>query len=191
MIRSEIAHRLAPHPFHRSASQAERLAPRGIRWRFAAAFACLILAPSVHAQGEVKVGTFIPPMPRGPGLTAKPVVAAPAPAEDRDLGIALASLNTQATQTGEGPALWKALASQTKVSADTLREQRTSSRLNFGDLVAANFLAAGSGNRFDRIVASRNSMGSWSQVARSLRINPASVTARLSATQKSLKRPRK
>lgn len=145
-------------------------------------------ATLVHGQGNVSVGTNIPPMTRGPGI----VRPAPAPArsntEDPALVSALANFNAAAKTKGEGASTWEAISAQASVPAATLRQQRASTKMNPGQLLLANSLTSSSGNAFAKILGLKTNAGSWTQLAKDLRIDPARLAARLNAADASLKR---
>lgn len=156
----------------------------------AATFLFLLLPAGSYGQGNVSVGTNIPPMSRGPGISRN---AAPTPrptSEEPRLASALASFNNDAQAKGEDVEIWKAISSQTKVAVKTLRQQRTATKMDHGELLMANSLASSSGNSFDKIVARRAKAGSWSQLARELRIEPAALAARVTAANLLLKKAR-
>ena len=88
----------------------------------------------------------------------------------------------------EGPAIWNVVSTQVKVPVQTLRQQRSATRWNYGDLLAANALAAGSGKSFQEIKALRATSKGWSDLARKLRIDPAAVAAQLISASASLKK---
>ncbi|MEO5720684.1 MAG: hypothetical protein ABIR71_04340 [Chthoniobacterales bacterium] len=130
-------------------------------------------------------------MTRGPGISRPATPAAPAArpiSEDAGLASALARLNAEGRSRGDESAIWTAISTETKVPVDALRQQRAATSLNYGELIVANSLAARSGNNFNKIIALRATAGSWSQLARNLKIDPASLTARVSAANASLQK---
>ena len=88
----------------------------------------------------------------------------------------------------DGPAIWNTVSAGGKVPVKTLGQQRSSTKWSYGDLLVANSLAAGSGKSFEEIKALRAGSKGWSVLARKLRIDPASVAARVTSATASLKR---
>ncbi len=128
-------------------------------------------------------------MTRGPGIVRSPAPAASAASsEDPGLLAALAALNAAAKTKGEGAALWSALSAEARVPSKRLQKQRTVTRLNYGEILLANFLAGGSESSFQKIVSRHTALTSWSQLATELRVNPATLTARLNRATAAIKR---
>lgn len=144
------------------------------------------VATLVSGQGNVGVGTNIPPMSRGPGIVRPAAAPARSMAEDPALVSALAKFNATAKTKGEG--VWEAISAQANVPSATLRQQRASTKMNPGELLVANSLTSFSGNAFAKILALKTNAGSWTQLAKDLRIDPARLTARLNAADASLRK---
>lgn len=153
----------------------------------AAAFICVLVPRPAEGQ-DVRVGTNIPPMSRGPGITRSPAPSAQSTTEEPGLAAAMVSLNAEAASRGELPAVWNTVATHAQLPAKALRQQRAQTRLNVSELLVANSLAGKSGRSFGTIIALRAAAGSWTQVARNLRINLAPIKARLIAANTSLKK---
>ena len=142
------------------------------------------------AGGQTAVGTNMPVtgMTSGMGSPKAPVTKAIQSGEDPLLAPALAALDQEAKTMAEGPRLWEAISAQANVPVPTLKKQRSTSKLRYGDLIVANSLAARSGNRFEQIVSMRSQNKSWSAVAKQLRIDLAAITARVGAASAALKK---
>ena len=147
---------------------------------------CFFLTPSASGQ-NVNIGTNIPPMTRGPGMTNPPPSVRPT-TEEPGLTSALASFNLMAASQGKRLVVWTVLATETKVPEATLRRQQAQSSLGYGELLVAHFLAVQGRSSFDKIVAQRSAAGTWSQLARNLQIAPASIATRLAAARTFLSR---
>lgn len=168
-----------------------RLPSRGLNARrFFISVTPMIFAAAtlVHGQGNVSVGTNIPPMSRGPGIVRPAAAPARSTTEDAALVSALARFNATAKAKGEGTSTWEAISAHANVPSATLRQQRASTKMNPGELLLANSLTSSSGNAFAKILALRTSAGSWTQLAKDLRTDPARLTARLNAADASLKK---
>jgi hypothetical protein len=137
----------------------------------------------------VSVGTNIPPASGGSGISKKPPAATVLPnLEDPRLATALASLNAAAKAKGDGTEVWRAISAQARVSPKTLQQQRATTNMNHGELLVANSLAASSGKSFTNIVSLRAKAGTWSQLARTLRVEPATLAARAAAADAALRK---
>ncbi len=141
-----------------------------------------------HGQGNVSVGSHLPPMTRGPGIVNPPAASARSTTEDARSISALAKFNATARANNEGASTWNAISAQTRVSSATLRQQRASTKMSPGELLVANSLASESGNAFAKILTLKTAAGSWTQLGNDLRINPARLTARLQAADSSLQK---
>ncbi len=144
-------------------------------------------APLLRGQ-NVSVGTNMPPMTRGPGLVRPAVAPARSLAEDPALGSALAKFNATTRANGEAASTWEAVSAHANVPSATLRQQRATTKMNAGELLLANSLTSSSGNAFGKILVLKTSAGSWTQLAKDLRVDPARLTARLNAADASLKK---
>jgi len=173
---------------HHFGHRAGLAAPAGsVLLAVAAVLSCFLFVPPANGQ-NVNVGTNIPGMPRGPGVSqTPPAPSAPSKQEEPALLLALATLDKETRMMGEGPAIWDALSAQAKVPVSTLKQQRSTTKWNYGDLLVGNSLAIGSGNSFKQIVTLRAGANGWSQLARKLRIDPALIAARATAVTASLK----
>jgi hypothetical protein len=110
--------------------------------------------------------------------------AAAVSAEDEaTLNQAIATLNGQAKTAADKKIVLGAVAQQTNVPEKTLESQMAATHLTYGELVAANSLAEGSGQAVTNILARKKGKG-WAEVSREVKINPASVIDRLRTTQK-------
>lgn len=84
------------------------------------------------------------------------------------------------------PAVWKAISAQTRVPESALRQQQVATKLNPGELLIANTLAARSGQSFNQIVAEHAQTRSWGTLARKLGVDPAWLASRVKTTNNSL-----
>jgi hypothetical protein len=98
---------------------------------------------------------------------------------------ALASLNSAGNTRNTRELVIAVVSQQTQLPPKTLRAQQASTRLGYGDLLAANLLAIGSGKNLQEIVALKTGTKTWDQLAVQLRVNLAAVTAKaVSADQR-------
>ena len=161
------------------------------------------LAPALHADPSPspskKQRTVWVPPPTGSllggGYTnvgdqgdGPPASAARLSAEYAPLRKSIIELDSKAGTEVEGWTLITAAVSwQTKVPANTLKQQHSSTGLTFGELLIANSLAAGSNNSFESILAMKQKAKSWSDLAKQLKINPDSIVARARAATESIR----
>lgn len=104
------------------------------------------------------------------------------------LGNAIAELDAQSPTTVEGWTLIAAaVANQAGVPVRTLKAQRTSSKLTYGELLVANSLSSGSGKSFEDVVAMHGKGRNWGQMAKEFHIQVDSITARVRAASDSIK----
>ena len=119
---------------------------------------------------------------------SKSSAAARAGSGDAALGKAIAELDAQSPTTVEGWALIAAaVANQTGVPVRTLKAQRTSSKLTYGELLVAHSLTSGSGKNFQDVVAMHGKGRNWSQMAKEFHIQVDSITARVRAASDSIR----
>ncbi len=117
-----------------------------------------------------------------------PQSAARLAAENPALRSAVVKLDAEAKTNVEGWTLIaNAVAWQTKVPVKTLKQQHETTGLTYGELLIANSLAMGSGNSFEAVLAMKQKSKTWAEVAKQLKINPDSLTARARAATESLR----
>lgn len=93
---------------------------------------------------------------------------------------------TVATPQAERAAVDRMARALTK-SADTLRAERASSRLGWGDLYIAHRIAARGGHPVDKVVGARRSGATWKQIAEEAGVEPVLVAQDVLATWPELK----
>ncbi len=142
--------------------------------------AAATLAASARAQGPVQVGSHLGGGSVGVhvGPTAPPTTVA----EEKGIASALGRLDS----ASNNPAVWKAISAQTRVPESALRQQQAATKLNPGELLIANTLAARSGQGFNQIVAEHAQTRSWGTLARKLGVDPAWLASRVKAADDTL-----
>ncbi|MEX2146137.1 MAG: hypothetical protein WED01_03900 [Candidatus Rokuibacteriota bacterium] len=106
---------------------------------------------------------------------------------DGDLDALAAGVErTTATPPAERAAVDR-MARALATTADTLRAQRTSSRLGWGDLYIAHRIATRGGHPVERVVAARRSGATWSQIAEEAGVEPVLIAQDVHATWPELK----
>ena len=107
--------------------------------------------------------------------------------DDPALRNAVVKLDNEGATMVEGWTLIaNAVAWQTKVPVKTLKQQQSTTGLSYGELLIANSLAAGSNNTFESVLAMKQKTKRWADLAKQLKINPDSITARAHAARESL-----
>ena len=91
-----------------------------------------------------------------------------------------------ATPQAERAAVDRMARALTK-SADTLRAERASSRLGWGDLYIAHRIAVRGGHAVDKVVGARRSGATWKQIADEAGVEPVLVVQDVLATWPELK----
>ena len=162
-----------------------------------------VIAPALHAAPSPSPASkertvWVPPpagsllgggyVKAGDADKGPPASAARLSGEYAPLRKAIIELDAQGGTVVEGFALIaSAVAWQTKVPVNTLKQQHSSTGLTYGELLIANSLAAGNNTTFDSIVAMKRKARSWSDLAKQLKINPDSIVARARAASESIR----
>ncbi len=110
------------------------------------------------------------------------------PKETPALRTAIDGLDVQAGKMVQGWSLIApAVARQSEISVKTLEAQRVKTGMSCGELLAANSLSKASGQSFDTILGMKEKAGTWSQLARQLKVNLDSIAARARAATESVR----
>ena len=106
-------------------------------------------------------------------------------AESPALRSAIAALDAQSNVAVDGMVLIStAVAMQTKVPVETVRQQHTATGMSYGELLIANTLAGATQKSFDAIVLMKAKSRSWGQLAVTLGVAEKAIIGRAqSATQ--------
>jgi hypothetical protein len=93
---------------------------------------------------------------------------------------------TAATPQAERAAVDR-MARALTTSPDTLRAERASSRLGWGDLYIAHRIASRGGHPVDKVVVARRSGATWTQIAEEAGVEPVLIAQDIFATWPELK----
>lgn len=102
---------------------------------------------------------------------------------EASLNQAIKALNARAKTDADKKLVLNAVSQQTKVPEKTLSAHMGSTHLNYGELLAAESLAAGSSKTVNAIVAMKQGK-SWSSLSTEVKIDPNSIVSRLRAAEK-------
>jgi hypothetical protein len=105
-------------------------------------------------------------------------------ADEAAINRAMRSFNGRAKTEADAKLMLNAVSQQTKVSEKTLAAEMKSSRLNYGELLAAQSLAEGSGKSVKSIVASQRGGRGWAAISSDLKIDSNSIVERLNSAEK-------
>lgn len=107
-------------------------------------------------------------------------------ADESSLNQAITTLNARAKTDADKKLVLNAVSQQTKVSERNLQSQMNTTHLNYGELLAANSIAEGSGKTLASVVAMRTGGRGWAQISKELKIDPASIIDRVHAAERSI-----
>lgn len=91
---------------------------------------------------------------------------------------AIKALNARAKTDTDKKLVLNAVSQQTKLPEKTLQAHMTATRLNYGELLTAESLAAGSGKNLNAVLAMKQGKG-WAETSKEVRIDPNSIVNRL------------
>lgn len=98
--------------------------------------------------------------------------------DEASLNQAINSLNARAKTDADKKLVLKAVSQQTRLPEKTLRSQMGATHLNYGELLAANSIAEGSGKNLNAVLTMKGGK-SWASVSEQLRVDPDSIVDRL------------
>lgn len=105
--------------------------------------------------------------------------------DEATLNQAIRALNARAKTDADKKLVLTAVSQQTKMPEKTLQSQMGTTHLNYGELLAADSLAQGTGKNVNAVIAMKQGKG-WAQLSKELRINPNSIVDRLRAAEKNV-----
>jgi hypothetical protein len=94
------------------------------------------------------------------------------------LNQAIESLNVRGKTGADKKLVLKAVSQQTGLPEKTLQSQMSATHLGYGELLAANSIAEGSGKNLNAVLALKGAK-SWASVSNQLRVDPDSILDRL------------
>ena len=97
---------------------------------------------------------------------------------EESLNQAINSLNARVKTDADKKLVLKAVSQQTRLPEKTLRSQMGATHLNYGELLAANSIAEGSGKNLNAVLTMKGGK-SWASVSKQLRVDPDSIVDRL------------
>ena len=106
--------------------------------------------------------------------------------DDASLNQAIKALNARAKSDADKKLVLNAVSQQARVPERTLQSQMKTTHLNYGELLAADSLAEGSGKSLANVVAMKAGGKGWAQISRELKIDPASIVERFHAAEQSV-----
>jgi hypothetical protein len=95
---------------------------------------------------------------------------------------AINSLNARAKTDADKKLVLKAVAQQTRLPEKTLRSQMSATHLSYGELLAANSIAEGSGKNLNAVLTMKR-VKSWASVSKQLSVDPSSIVNRLNIAE--------
>ncbi len=108
--------------------------------------------------------------------------------ELREIRKQAAQLDKQAAQDQD--IVFNSLSQQLNIPVDTLRSQKTSTKLGFGELLIANSIANASGKSFDEIAAAFQSGRGWGEIARDYNLSLGKLVSDLKRANKRIQEAR-
>ena len=105
--------------------------------------------------------------------------------DEAALNQAIKVLNAQAKTDADKKLVLNAVSQQTKVPEKTLQTHMTATHLNYGELLTAESLAAGSGKNLNAVLAMKQGKG-WADLSREVKIDPNSIVNRLHSAEKTV-----
>jgi hypothetical protein len=112
-------------------------------------------------------------------------VTAASASNETSLNQAIQALNARAKTDADRKLVLKAVSQQTRLPEKTLRSQMSATHLSYGELLAANTIAEGSGKNLNAVLTSKGGK-SWASVSTQLRVDPSSIVDRLQIAEKTV-----
>ena len=106
--------------------------------------------------------------------------------DEASLNQAINSLNARAKTDADKKLVLKAVSQQTRLPEKTLRSQMGPTHLNYGELLAANSIAEGSGKNLNAVLVTKGGK-SWASVSKQLRVDPYGIVDRLQIAEKTIR----
>jgi hypothetical protein len=106
--------------------------------------------------------------------------------DEASLNQAINSLNARAKTDADKKLVLKAVSQQTRLPEKTLRSQMGATHLNYGELLAANSIAEGSGKNLNAVLTMKGGK-SWASVSKQLRVDPCGIVDRLQIAEKTIR----
>jgi hypothetical protein len=106
--------------------------------------------------------------------------------DESRLNQAIKALDARAKTDADKRLVLNAVSQQTKIAERTLQSQMNTTHLNYGELLAANSIAEGSGKSLASVVAMRTGGRGWAQISKELKIDPTSIVDRVHAAEQSV-----
>lgn len=107
-------------------------------------------------------------------------------ADEAALNRAMRSFNGRARTEADAKLMLNAVSQQTKMSEKTLAAEMKASRLNYGELLAAQSLAEGSGKSVKTIAAWQRGGKGWAAISNDLKIDSNGIVDRLNIAEKTV-----
>jgi hypothetical protein len=98
--------------------------------------------------------------------------------DEASLNQAIQALNARAKTDADKKLVLKAVSQQTRLPEKTLRSQMSATHLSYGELLAANTIAEGSGKNLNAVLTTKGGK-SWASVSKQFRVDPSSIVDRL------------
>jgi hypothetical protein len=106
--------------------------------------------------------------------------------DESRLNQAIKALDARAKTDADKKLVLSAVSQQTKIAERNFQSQMNTTHLNYGELLAANSIAEGSGKSLTSVVAMRTGGRGWAQISKELKIDPASIIDRVHAAAQSI-----
>jgi hypothetical protein len=106
--------------------------------------------------------------------------------DETSLNQAINSLNARVKTDADKKLVLKAVSQQTRLPEKTLRSQMGATHLNYGELLAANSIAEGSGKNLNAVLTTKGGK-SWASVSKQLRVDPYGIVDRLQIAEKTIR----
>ncbi|MBI3874424.1 MAG: hypothetical protein HY300_00320 [Verrucomicrobia bacterium] len=118
--------------------------------------------------------------------------ASPASADDKsDLDRKVTALDAQAVKPDGQERVFTAISKESGVPVASLKQQKQSSGLGFGDLLIANALAKATGKTFDQIVTEFKSHEGWGKIAKENNVKLGKLISQVKRAEEATERDEK
>jgi hypothetical protein len=102
------------------------------------------------------------------------------------LNQAIEAFNARAKTDADKKLVLKAVSQQIRLPEKTLRSQMGATHLNYGELLAANSIAEGSGKNLNAVLTMKGGK-SWASVSKQLGVDPYGIVDRLQIAEKTIR----
>jgi hypothetical protein len=113
-------------------------------------------------------------------------VTAASASNETSLNQAIEALDARAKTDADKKLVLKAVSQQTRLPEKTLRSQMSATHLSYGELLAANTIAEGSGKNLNAVLTMKGGK-SWASVSKQLRVDPYGIVDRLQIAEKTIR----